>query len=513
MEDLGKLRFGEIGTARTAEITESVTDLGVDLTSNMTSEMSIQVYDPGFKMFKADYFQMRRPVTYRGQSYEIAQASVQRHPNGPDAVQVKCRSAPIQRMRRDKGAENWNTSAAGFAKQMAEKFGLQAFIQSTPDRINITRQSGDNADESSWDVLQRLASDLDYLVFESYGVLYFSSEEFLVERQPGIVVDVDAPENDAWFPFGWSFATSDDDWRGSQATVLVPRDNGKKLRPGMTVAFKNVGKFGPSETTHPEDTQNLETADAVATTRKYLITNVSWKEGGNNPVQIKARTLVETDDTVADSSVGLGVIPYGSRELCKGATGTDVKRLQMAVGMAEKDQDGVFGPITEGYVKTWQQRNTLGVRTVTLIGDLDPADRSFFGDREQFVTYIGDGCINDDDWAVLLAMPGSTFPLMVAATEAEDPADIKFFERARILAEENAKKNLKAATEAEDDADRKFFDSSYQPDPYDVEGREGVEETKGIESTIDPADLKFFSGLYSNPKKPEPNHPMYGYHG
>jgi peptidoglycan hydrolase-like protein with peptidoglycan-binding domain len=278
----------------------------------------------------------------------------------------------------------------------------------------------------------------------------------------------------------------------------------------MTVAFKNVGKFGPSETTHQQDTQNLATLAEVGTTRKYLITGVNWVEGNEQPVQIKARTLVETDDTVANSSVGLGVVPYGSRYLCTGQSGTDVKRLQLSIGMTEKEQDGVFGPITEAAVKIWQQTNKLGVRTVTLISDLDPADRHFFGTRSEIVTYVGNGCIDADDWAVLLAMPGSTFPVMVAATEAEDPADIKFFNRARILAEENAKKNLTAATVAEDDADRKFFDSSYQPDPYDIAGRESIDETEGIESTIDPADIKFTSGLYSKPKVYPPNHPMHG---
>jgi hypothetical protein len=510
MEDLGQLRFGEIGTERTAEVTESVMGLTVSLTANMTSQLSMQIYDPKFRMMKANYFQIRRPVSYRGQAYEISSASAQRHPTSPDSVQLQCRSAAVQRMRRDKGAANWNTSAAGFAKQMAEKFGLEAFIQSTPDRINITRQSGDNSDESTWDVLQRLANDLEYVVFESYGVLYFSSEEFLIERQPGIVVDADAPENDAWFPFGWAFNTNDDDWKGSTATVLVPRVNGKKLRPGMTVAFKNVGKFGPSETTHQEDVQNLENADAAQTTRKYMIIEVSWSEGNNQPIQIQARTLVETDDTVADSSVGLGVIPYGSRDLCKGVSGTDVKRLQMAIGMPEKDQDGIFGLMTEGYVKTWQAGNKLGIKTETLISDIDPADRHFFGTRNVIVTYIGDGCIDADDWAVLLAVPGSSFPLMEAATEAEDPADIKFFERAKVLAEQNRLKNLKAATEAEDSADRKFFNSSYQPDPYEIEGREALEESEGIQSTIDPADIKFMSGLYSKPKDVPTNHPLYG---
>jgi peptidoglycan hydrolase-like protein with peptidoglycan-binding domain len=214
---------------------------------------------------------------------------------------------------------------------------------------------------------------------------------------------------------------------------------------------------------------------------------------------------VETDDTVADSSVGLGVIPYGTRELCKGANGTDVKRLQLSIGMSEKQQDGIFGPITEAAVKTWQLGHKLGTRTETLIGDVDPSDRSFFGTRDKIVTWIGDGCIDTDDWAVLIAVPGTVFPLKEAATEAENSADIKFFERAKELAEQKT-----AATEAENSADIKFFNSSYQPDPYDVDGRIAVDETEGIGSTIDPADIKFMSGLYSKPKAYPPNHPMYG---
>jgi hypothetical protein len=86
MEQLGKLRFGEIGTERTAEVTESVTSLTVSLTANMTSQITIQVYDPGFKMMKANYFQIRRPLSYRGQAYEISSSSAQRHPNSCNVV-------------------------------------------------------------------------------------------------------------------------------------------------------------------------------------------------------------------------------------------------------------------------------------------------------------------------------------------------------------------------------------------------------------------------------------------
>ena len=152
--------------------------------------MRFTVLDPDFRMAKANYFQVRRSVGFKGFDYEIAGVEWLRTAGRVDECRVTMRSLPIQRMRREKGEQNWyEISAAEFAKQMAESHGLKMFIQDSPQRPGIIRKQGEDIDESTWDVLQRLAAELEYIVFESYGVLYFTSEEFLIERQPTILVE------------------------------------------------------------------------------------------------------------------------------------------------------------------------------------------------------------------------------------------------------------------------------------------------------------------------------------
>lgn len=391
---LGDLKVAEVGTEREVEITQAVTDFRVELSSRQPSSIMFKVYDPNFKMFYSNYFQVRRELSYGGNKYEIAAATIQRNPMAPDTVDIRAGSRAIQKMRRDKGAFTWNAiTAAEFAKQKAEEFGMEMFIQQSTEVDSITRMQSDTRDESTWDVLQRLASDLEYQCFEAYNVLYFSSEDYLLERQPHITVNIGsgskaAQPEEAWYPYAFTVQTNDDDWAGSSLTVKVHRENGLGLRPGMGIVLENAGTFGNN--------------------RKHLVTDIKWPVGTHEPVTVSARTLIETNDTVADSSVGRGVIPFGSRNLEEGDTGEDVKRLQMAIGMSENLHDGVFGSQTVAAVKAWQRENKLGVEVTTLISDVSPADRSFFGDESQITTYNVDGIIDADDWAVLLAADPTT---------------------------------------------------------------------------------------------------------
>ncbi|MBT6198996.1 MAG: hypothetical protein HOI21_00485 [Bacteroidetes Order II. Incertae sedis bacterium] len=388
MESLDNFLISATDSDRQIEINESIMNMACDLSMDLTTQLELEIYDPSFLMFKNNYFQIRRPCSYVGYEYEIAAVSIKRDPNQQDSVSVTCRSQVIQKLKREKGQKTWTgISASTFAKQIAEEHGLQYFIQTSNEKTSITRQQSEDVDESTWQVLARLAGDLDYLLFESYGMLFFTSEEFLMERQPGIECDLESKaEDDPWFLHSAAFRASDDARAGVTVSFQVGRTNGQRLRPGFNVSFKNAGIFGE---------------------KKYLISSVTWSVGTNQPVAVQARTLAETEDTVADATVGLGVIPWGSRNLSKGMTGTDVKRLQREIGMPDYSRDGVFGTMTEGYVKNWQSVNELGTRTVTSVGDIDPADRHFFGGSTtgEIVTWVGDGIIDQDDWNFLNAAP------------------------------------------------------------------------------------------------------------
>jgi len=390
MEQITGLRIGEVGSSKESEISESIIQLGVDLTTDMTTEMNFIVFDPDFRMLRGNYFQVRRMMSYRGYDYEIAQVQMIHTAGTYDTVKVSARSAPIQKMRRETGAESWGSiSPSMFAKQMADRHELKMFIQDSSEMVGITRQQGEDIEESTWDVLQRLAADLEYLVFESYGVLYFTSAEYLIERQPGITVDLFAGETDPWFPYSISLKQSDDDWKGSAFTLQVSKENGKQLRPGMTVSFANCGPFSDE--------------------RKHLITSVTWSEGDPSPAAIQGRTLKETEDTVADTSVGVtGTIPWGSRTLKEGMTGNDVVRLRDMLGLGTKDPDrrgeepvAIFDAATKAAVMEWQRENKLGEKVETLISDAPPSARHLFTGETVFTTYNVDGIIDDDDWLII----------------------------------------------------------------------------------------------------------------
>lgn len=396
MEQIDDLTIGHLRDSVQREIKDAVLELGVDLTLDMTTQMRFTVLDPDFRMMKANYFQVRRSVGFKGFSYEIAGVEMLRTAGRTDECRVTMRSLPIQRMSREKGEQNWsNISAAQFAQQAGERHNLNVFIQDSPERPGIIRQQGENIDESTWDVLQRLAAELEYIVFESYGVLYFTSEEFLIERQPTIVVDMFATETDPWFPYSFALVQNDDDWKGSAFTLQVGREQGMKLRPGMNVEFTNCGAFSDG--------------------RKHLITSVTWSEADPTPVAVQGRTLKETEDTVADTTVGRGAVPYGSRVLQEGM-GTpdnpqgDIKQLQFYLVQNGyiADQTGIFDGVTKAAVKAWQVDNELGVSTEVLVSTLSPGDRARYGTAETVTTYVVDGIIDTDDWAIILAPTLST---------------------------------------------------------------------------------------------------------
>lgn len=59
--------------------------------------------------------------------------------------------------------------------------------------------------------------------------------------------------------------------------------------------------------------------------------------------------------------VDTDIVPYPGHILEKGHMGKNVERIQRAVGLAEKDVDGEFGPKTEAAVKAYQKKHKLKV--------------------------------------------------------------------------------------------------------------------------------------------------------
>lgn len=316
------MKIGEIGD-RIVEVHESVTRLQYNLSADAVSKISVTMHDPNLKMHNNNYFMIGRTVEYLSQKFEIADVSVSHE--GVDRVMFTARLQATQEMRRDKGQKSFpRISPSEFASQMAAKFGLNQFIEDSPRDGTIVRESNDNKDESTFDVLQRLARDLDFRFFESMGTLFFGSEEFIAANQDAFIINVPSNETDAFFANKLDLKRSIDTKTGATAQVsLLQNVSSLSIYPGTTFVVEGVANFKGI----------------------FFVDKVTMNVGATSPVNISGTDITDS----ADMACTLEDFRQGSRGEC-------VKRIQQAVGTTA---DGIWGPITQRKVLAFQKLNGL----------------------------------------------------------------------------------------------------------------------------------------------------------
>lgn len=261
------------------EISAAISTMEVSLTTEMASEITFSLYDPGFRMLKANYFQIRRPVTYMGLQLEMAVVSAGPG-NAPEMISVTARSAAIQRMKRQKGQKSWGSiSPTSFAQMIASEFGLAFLGEPSPAKDEIVRTRNETTDESTWQVLDSEAGKLNYLCFESEGRLFFCSEKFLLGKYGNARIPWPADDKSATFQIldTPDCRASDDNPHGAECELQIHWRDGVRLRPGMTFTLTGDG-MGPFN-------------------MSYVIMSVEWEPDTAQPVRVVARTPVDPELT------------------------------------------------------------------------------------------------------------------------------------------------------------------------------------------------------------------------
>lgn len=165
-----------------ADISELITDLTVSLTLDQVSQVSITVLDQSLQMMSAGYFQQRQRVEYLGMKMEISSIEVSQDQAGP-VIHLECRPIGPQALKHWRTREVINAgSASGYVAQKARDVGLALFAESTPSRQGVAQASTPTAEESVWKVMQRLASEVGFALFESDNRLFFASEPYLLGK-------------------------------------------------------------------------------------------------------------------------------------------------------------------------------------------------------------------------------------------------------------------------------------------------------------------------------------------
>lgn len=286
------IRIGESATSPSGDISPFVTQLSVSLTMDASSEIQFTVIDKDFVFAKNNYFQLRRNVYYRDLVFEISRVDVSQDASSYPAFTIAARSKNIQLMKRDKEPEGFSgLTPTEFASSIAARFNMEFYGEETTETKNIVKGSSSRADESTYDVLMRVAGEIQFTCFETQDTLFFTSQENLLGKWgdpdylfgDSYVIPIEWPAPDeVAFPSAAnkyrliempSVGKSDDDWKFAEGSFIIERVNGVKLRPGMTINLQGIPDF-----------EGL-----------YLITAVEFDEGVPDPVQVSFRSPDDPD--------------------------------------------------------------------------------------------------------------------------------------------------------------------------------------------------------------------------
>ena len=320
------LQIGDLTSKQMSAIASNLLTLNVSYTMDMASQLSFTVIDPGFEMASNNYFIIGRDVVYETSSvskigianspdktgtpiinrqrhlYEIASVSVQQQGSASPQWSVEAMPKAVQQMKRDKKPSAIGGSGYAFVQKAANLYGLNFVGEKSAKIKSASKNSGDGQQDSVWTVIKSIADNSQYVLFVADGTLYFGTHEWLMYKwgtekiegkiklkngQP-IIGKNKIPEfnKDKFFiPMEYaptnpannrkfevlslpSLRDSGNDPLEGSGNLLVSRDNGVQLRPGMTIRINNVPTMSSF----------------------YLITGVSFSEQTTDPVSVEFRT-------------------------------------------------------------------------------------------------------------------------------------------------------------------------------------------------------------------------------
>ena len=342
----------------------AIQSVSVSYSMELCPQITVQLFDVNMKMLESNYFNVGREFIYKSSqrqiinptgatnvaainlgasglsytilSFELAAVSVSPGTGSSPSIALELRSRSVMQMKRDRKPGSITGKGHVFVQQAARAYGISSYTETTQKDKKINKASTDKRADSLWSVLESLASEAKFSIFEIDGVLVFASMRNLYgrwgpEQFVGLVYDEKTNKRDfrlmnSWYvgyPYSGiegrpnqekvlitglandsklsrvlvplqcpTFRRSDSDIYQVEGSLSLDRHNAMVLRPGMTIYVDGVPTF--------EDF--------------YLITDVSFDHMSTTPVQISFRKPEREDKNIVDIPLGFigpGVVGTG----------------------------------------------------------------------------------------------------------------------------------------------------------------------------------------------------------
>lgn len=318
------VQIGDLGSSQMADVFNNLVSVSVDYSIDESSQLTIELIDPRFRMSDNGYFEIGRDIRWKvpfagfnginnlsvidspsndqieaatktldlTYPFEIASVTIDNGPGVSPKVLIEARPKAIQQMKRDRNPKKIKGNGSEYVFNAATKYLLKYVGQRSSKKKVVNTASGTRQADSVWDVLKNLAQEAEFALFEVDGVMVFAQEKFLIgkwgmswdgpetgaaitdsENYKFIPLDFPSPQNSPFQVLQLpNIRRSDQDPYEGTGSAIIGRKHGTMLRPGMTILILG----------HPFGD-------------RFLITRVSYKENSVDPVTIEFRTPVKTE--------------------------------------------------------------------------------------------------------------------------------------------------------------------------------------------------------------------------
>lgn len=240
------------GSKVKSDVTQNLIAATIDGSIDMVTQISLDVYDPGFRLMRTGIYEPKTPVRLDGYMFETSNL-VTGEQSGHEKFSVKCRPRAVRLLKKRTGKKVYTSlSPSEFVERECKAVGIKAITQNSGSRKQIARdvkspaEKGTNVRPSTWTTFQRLAGECGFVVFEWGNIIYFGKPTWLLEREKDNAFHVHwgkkAPDG-AWTPLQVPVGNKSEETKVVTIEVNVPVAAWKSIRVGGALKLSGVPGF------------------------------------------------------------------------------------------------------------------------------------------------------------------------------------------------------------------------------------------------------------------------------
>lgn len=297
------------------DATDAVTGIRRNYTMDAGAQISVNFYDDQRRMLKAGYFRLNTEYVWDDEEWIVNAVDVRQGDGDGASVDLELLERKFHLLKNDLNPQNFRAANGfSFAEKVAKKYKLNFVGEKVKGKQQTIKIKAKNNTESVWSVLQRAASDNQYLCFIANKTLFFASPKYLLGRwgTKEISYRPTGQSKDVAFYFvPLVYPTPEE----TQDFFMVGMPSMRRALDSVKEAEGSVSIFGPSARNLRAGMTVMVYGMGAAFDKAYLITSVDFDEYTAEPAEINfanVAALAPADKEKVDKKISEITVISGS---------------------------------------------------------------------------------------------------------------------------------------------------------------------------------------------------------